>query len=329
MFIICEIKIFFFNYIKFFRIILIRLLICFSSSNLISIWIRLEINFYSFLPILIIKRNFKHEKSLIIYFWTQRIASNTFLFLILSTKTITISYSSMSFLRVILIFKIGIFPFHTWILSIIEKISWFITAFILSIQKILPIIILSIILFKTRINILIIFNTIFSRLRGIKTFSLRKIFIFSSLNHLSIILFSILYSKKTTFIYITLYTIINFSLSKIFEKSKIDIINQLFYQSKKRIKSFSRILIVIRIIGLPPFLGFIPKTIIFVYILENKEIFYLRMFLILNTLSTYFYLRIIVTNMILTLNKEKNTIKNIFNFNTILIYSFLTNFLLI
>lgn len=266
-----------------------------------------------------------------IYFWIQRIASNSFIFFILIRKILK-NDELINYLLIVIIFlKIGIFPFQLWILRMAEKLSWFIIAFILTIQKFLPIIIISILLSKNKIIIMIILNSIAASLIGLKSFSIRKIIIFSSINHLTIMLLSLLISKKTTTIYILIYTFINFITSKLFYKLNYNFIYNIFIREKSNLtSSLSIIIIIFRIIGLPPFLGFVPKTIVFIFLIEKTQFILITTFLVSNTIRRFFYLRIIFSNLIISYNnqKMKKSIKNK-TIYLVLILPFIRNFLII
>nr|YP_010892052.1 NADH dehydrogenase subunit 2 [Frankliniella panamensis]WJO89735.1 NADH dehydrogenase subunit 2 [Frankliniella panamensis] len=324
-------KMFFLNSMKFILLIIMSILLALSSSNLISMWMSFEINFYSFLPMLVNKKVYESEKSMVIYFWIQSIASNSFIFLVLTSKILKNNELLTYLLLMLMFLKMGMFPFQLWILSMSEKLSWFMMAFVLSIQKFLPMIMISMLLSKNKMIMLMIINSVVASLSGLKTFSMRKIMIFSSMNHLTVMLLSLLMSKKTTTIYILIYTFTNFVMSKLFYKLNYNFIYNIFIKEKMNpASSLSMMMIVFSMMGLPPFLGFVPKTMVFIFLMEKTQFVLLTIFLISNTVSSFFYLRMVFSNLIMSYNNQKAK-KNIKNKTVyfILIMPFMSNFLMI
>nr|AIA77270.1 NADH dehydrogenase subunit 2 [Frankliniella occidentalis] len=324
-------KMFFLNSTKFFMLIFLSIFLALSSSNFVSMWMSFEINFYSFLPLLINKKVYESEKSMMMYFWIQSIASNSFIFFMLISKILKNDELINYLLMVMMFLKMGMFPFQLWMLSMAEKLSWFMMAFILTIQKFLPMIMISMLLSKNKMIIMMILNSIAASLMGLKSFSMRKIMIFSSMNHLTIMLLSLLISKKTTTIYILIYTFMNFITSKLFYKLNYNFIYNIFISEKSNLtSSLSMIMIIFSMMGLPPFLGFVPKTMVFIFLIEKTQFILMTTFLVSNTISSFFYLRMIFSNLIMSYNnqKMKKSIKNK-TIYLVLILPFMSNFLMI
>lgn len=181
----------------------------------------------------------------------------------------------------------------------------------MSIQKIIPIIII-LQIFKTKIVIfLCILNSFIAATRGITRFSLRKLIGFSSINHLRIILISLLLSKKTLKIYFLIYSIITFTATKTMEKLNLNFLSQtIIYLKQNKLNNIIIMFIFLRIAGIPPFLGFIPKIITVIIIIKAKIFLTSIFILVFNTLTTFFYLRISINNFILNLNHQKTVKTN-------------------
>lgn len=137
-------------------------------------------------------------------------------------------------------------------------------------------------------------------------FSTRKIIGFSSVNHLSIIIIAIILSKKILKIYFLIYFYITFLATKTIKFLNINFIFQrITIKRNNKINNISIIIIFLRIAGIPPFLGFLPKILTLIVILKREIFLSSLIILILNTISTYFYLRLSLNNILLNFNNLK------------------------
>lgn len=215
--------------------------------------------------------------------------------------------------------KIGFFPFHFWVPSTIEGLNWFNCFILTTIQKIVPLIILFIITTQKIIIIFCLVNSLIASIRGINQFSIRKIIRFSSINHLSLLIIRIFLSKKLFKIYFLTYSIITLFTFRIIAKLNLRYI----FQTLRIIKSnkilyLTLIIALLRMAGTPPLLGFFPKMIVILIIIEVKMFLPSLILLITNVLATYFYTRITIRRLFLNLRVPKFQKKTFGNFTFIL-----------
>lgn len=307
MFNIYEIKnVFLLQNFLFFFILILRIFISLSSDSLLGIWIGIEINLFTAITIFNINQKTINEKSIITYFLVQRISSVIILFSILFIITRITTSNLFWFLFILSIFiKLGVFPFHFWILTTIEGLSWIICFILLRLQKIIPLIILILIIHQKIIMIIVIINRIVASLRGLTTFSLRKILGFSSINHLSLILLSVIFSKKLFKTYFLIYIILTYISTLLFQKINANFISQIFLINNNKIIKLNVLITFFRIAGIPPFLGFLPKFIIIVKMTEFLVILPIFFILIRNTISTFFYIRLCFSSLFINFNSRK------------------------
>jgi len=113
-------------------------LLCFSSMNWIIIWLCLEINTITF-SFLIRHTNMQAEgiECGLKYFILQSRASACMLFciIIFAEKTAKIKMG----LPLLLLFKLGIVPIHTWFVLVGSKINWSMLTVLITWQKMIPI----------------------------------------------------------------------------------------------------------------------------------------------------------------------------------------------
>lgn len=67
----------------------------------------------------------------------------------------------------------------------------------------------------------------------------------------------------------------------------------------------TNIILFLRIAGIPPLLGFIPKIITVILIIKRNIIITTLLILINNTFSTFFYIRISLNNLLINFNIKK------------------------
>nr|AXS66091.1 NADH dehydrogenase subunit 2 [Megacyllene sp. KM-2017] len=299
--------------ILFVNTLIIGTLISISSYSWFSMWMGLEINLLSMIPLMTDKNNIFSSESALKYFITQALASSTVLFsiIMMSNSNEFIPQNSENFLYMMmnsaLLIKLGAAPFHSWFPEVMEGLNWMNCLIMLTWQKIAPMILImynmQMTLFFTTV---IIASTIIGGLIGINQTSLRKIMAYSSINHIGWMIAS-MYSFSIWSSYFLIYCLISFNIVMMFK------INNLFWMSQvswilKQSKSF-KIMFMLNFLslgGIPPFIGFFPKWIT-INSMVSKNFYFLSVILIIFTLVTLFlYLRITFSAM--TINSEETLI---------------------
>lgn len=275
-------------------------LISISSSSWLGIWIGLEINLLSFIPLIIDNKNILSRESAIKYFLTQTFASLIFLFVsiiyIIKFNTLfninTLLYQNL-IINSAMLLKLGAAPFHFWFPNIIEGLSWINSLILLTWQKLAPLIIISYSIYHEIIYLFIIFSTLIGSIGGLNQTSLRKILAYSSINHLGWLLTALLFNNILWIFYFLLYAIINFSIILIFNIFNLFNINQIFiFNNKFPLLKFCLLINFLSLGGLPPFLGFLPKWIVIENLISIKNIFILFFIVIIALITLFFYIRL-------------------------------------
>nr|APX39849.1 NADH dehydrogenase subunit 2 [Longitarsus tabidus] len=317
----------------FFSTLIMGTLISISSYNWFSMWIGLEINLLSIIPLFKSHTNSFPTEATLKYFITQALASTIILFTMISSMNLTeflynYNYWLMMILNSALLTKLGAAPFHFWFPEVMEGLNWLNGLLLLTWQKLAPMILLMYNLNMTIFfSMIIIFSSIISGIYGINQISLRKILSYSSINHIAWMMASMLNMKNIWLIYFSIYSVISLNIILIFYYFNIFFIPQLFlFLNKDKMIKLLFIFNFFSLGGLPPFLGFFPKWLVINNLTENN--FYsLSMILIISTLVTlFYYIRLTLPS--LTLNYEEffvhNQTKNkykIIIFNMISIFS--------
>lgn len=301
------------------------------SSSWFRVWIGLEINLLSFIPLTIKLNNLFSSEASLKYFLTQALASRVLLFSIIlfsfliEWKIITNFNSKINIiLASSLIIKTGMAPFHFWFPIVIEGLNWINNIILITWQKIAPIILLSFCLNDYFFYFAIIMSVSFGSFGGLNQTSLRKLIAFSSINHLGWIVAGILNNQNIWKIYFIFYCFLSITIIFLFNRLKVFNLNQIF--SSFNFKFLIKTVIFIPLLslgGLPPFLGFFPKWLV-IDLLISLNIFFLLIIIINLTLITlYFYLRISYSAFLLNHNEINWNFTYYFNRKKKLIFSFL------
>nr|AML26794.1 NADH dehydrogenase subunit 2 [Scarabaeidae sp. BMNH 1274753] len=285
-------------------------LISISSYSWMSMWLGLEINLLSIIPLISNTNNLMASEAALKYFITQALTSTLLLFSIILMSmnlmyNINMNFYLMLILNTALLTKMGAAPFHFWFPEIIEGLTWFNSFIMLTWQKIAPMILImytNMTLFY--ISIIIIISSMISGIMGINQVSLRKILAYSSINHIAWMLASLMFIETIWTYYFTIYSIITINIVIIFKKFNIFYIKQLFTSMNNHpMIKFFFMLNFFSLAGLPPFLGFFPKWLTIQVLIQNN-FYFVTFILIITTLMTlYFYMRITLSTLTLTMNE--------------------------
>lgn len=271
-----------------------------STESWFIAWIGLEVNLLSFIPLILRKKNKYSTESALKYFLIQALGS---LFIILAT-CLTTSTTWASLIIIIRLFlKTGAAPSHQWIPAVAEGISWPIFAILITLQKVNPLVLIFFLSKETTLHYVIILYSVISAIigaiGGLLQNSLRKILTYSSIAHLSWILSTLICSSWIWLTYFLIYAFILISLIYIFELLQISSLNHLISINKSYL-SFITSASILSLAGLPPFTGFLPKFIALTQLINSEQAFILAPLLIGTFISLFFYVRLLLTNLLLT-----------------------------
>nr|AXS66440.1 NADH dehydrogenase subunit 2 [Staphylinoidea sp. 10 KM-2017] len=292
--------------IMFLILILMSTMISISSTSWFGMWLGLEINLLSIIPLMNSSKNSLSNEASLKYFVIQAISSTIFLMSIILLSNQLFSFNSIIImLNSSLLTKMGAAPFHFWFPEVMEGISWFNSFLMLTWQKITPFILM---MYNFNINmffcVIIIICMIISGFMGINQISLRKILVYSSINHLGWMIASLFYSIYIWKFYFIIYFIITFNIIILFYYMNIFYMKQLFMKMNNNF--YLKLLFILNFLslgGIPPFLGFLPKWLV----IQNLN--YLNMsimsflMIILTLFTLYFYMRLSFPTLILNIDQ--------------------------
>nr|UFR82799.1 NADH dehydrogenase subunit 2 [Eudicella quadrimaculata] len=281
-------------------------LISISSYSWMGMWMGLEINLLSIIPLMSSTKNMMNSEATLKYFVVQALASTIFLFsIIISSIYFSFNLNHSIYISLILntslLTKMGAAPFHFWFPEVMEGLNWLNSAIMLTWQKIAPMIL---IMYSNKNTmyfiIIIILSMLISGTLGINQTSMRKILAYSSINHIGWMMSAILISPSIWNYYFIIYCVITVNIVTILWTLNIFHINQLYISlnSNPMIKFFF-MMNFLSLGGLPPFLGFLPKWLLINSLILSN--FYLLAFVmtIMTLITLYFYMRISFSTLLL------------------------------
>ena len=244
--------------IGFFISLMVSIFLALRRSSSLCLWLALELNILSFLPIIFSERIEALIESTFKYFLIQSIGS--IIFLTGSLFLLKRPFPLFSLLNTLPIFlKLGVPPLHGWFVSILSSVSLK-TLFILStIQKWIPLIILIHIKINTTLVMIVIFTTsVISLTLGVSRISFPKILAASSVNNLIWLILASQINPFLLLLVLCIYTLLVLSLVMLVKlagnanlgrrsRTSPTLLNLIFF-------SF------LSLGGLPPLLGFLRKA---------------------------------------------------------------------
>nr|YP_010160580.1 NADH dehydrogenase subunit 2 [Grapsus albolineatus]QRH17766.1 NADH dehydrogenase subunit 2 [Grapsus albolineatus]UBD09502.1 NADH dehydrogenase subunit 2 [Grapsus albolineatus] len=289
------------SYFLFFFSLVLGPIISISSTSWFGAWIGLELNALSFIPLIAMKMNPYYSESALKYFLIQALGSA----LLIMSSFILISTFEMAsiFLFLALLLKLGAAPFHFWFPQVMEGLAWPQAFLLMTLQKLAPMILLSYLITSnlvTKMTIMAAMLTaVIGALGGLNNMHLRKIIAFSSINHMSWMLMALSVGDSFWLFYFLVYTIIVLSATTTFSSLQTFTLSDLVQSERSSV--FNSTLISMNFLslgGLPPLTGFIPKWLT-IQIMADLNLFIPLFFLLVSALITlYFYLRIIISFLI-------------------------------
>nr|QVV23891.1 NADH dehydrogenase subunit 2 [Hyalomma excavatum] len=289
-------------------ILTITIMTAISSNFWFIYWLMMEINLMAFIPIMN-NHKLKNYLSIIVYFIIQSFSSTLFFF---SSSFFTLNSMLLfiNILNIAILIKLAIIPFHYWILLMSESLDFFSLFILLTMQKMIPLLIIE--KFMTKLSLyLVILSTIFSSMLMMKLKLFKKILILSSISHLGWILTMIFYKINFWISYLIIYALIINSLIKTCQIFNISLINNMMMMKMSYKIKLHLVSNMMSLGGMPPFMGFFIKA-FSILILMKHTIIFIFILIISSLMNLFIYIRFMTPSFFLS---AKNTKNLFFTFN--------------
>nr|AUW35235.1 NADH dehydrogenase subunit 2 [Dinophilus gyrociliatus] len=258
-----------------------------SSTNWIIMWILLEINMISFIPLLNMSNS--QNDTPIKYFLPQAVGS---MFILLGGVASS-SFNPQIFIMLGIFMKLAVVPFHQWFPSVMNSSNWLLCFMLSFWQKLAPLFMLFSLSLTNKISsipmlTIALSSALFGALMGMTQTQMRSIMAFSSISHNGWIISALMVSLTASMSYFLMYGLLILILFPMLHKLSINNIKQLKMFPLLSILPTS--LAILSIAGMPPLLGFFPK-IMALTAMVNNQMWLTSFILILSSLlSLFFYM---------------------------------------
>nr|YP_010528136.1 NADH dehydrogenase subunit 2 [Cimbex luteus]QPM99412.2 NADH dehydrogenase subunit 2 [Cimbex luteus]UXW64277.1 NADH dehydrogenase subunit 2 [Cimbex luteus] len=280
-------------------------MITINSSSWIGAWMGMEISLLSFIPLMMMKyKMFESSNSMMIYFMIQASSSCFLLFFTLMNKMEFFFYKidlMNYFIQFSLLMKIGAAPFHWWTPKISNLLNWKICFILLTWQESNPLIMISLAKFSNLIYYSIIISLMIGSIIGLNQASLKLIITYSSINHISWLLISMMLNFYIFMIYFIIYIITILLICLFLNNFNINYMNQMFENNyiKKYMWKFYLISLFFSLKEIPPMLGFFPKFKIGLLNSKLDDFRCISAFIIFSLITLLFYMYPMMSSLIL------------------------------
>nr|YP_009184297.1 NADH dehydrogenase subunit 2 [Calyptophractus retusus]ALO62306.1 NADH dehydrogenase subunit 2 [Calyptophractus retusus] len=307
-----------------FTIILLNLFlgttITMISSHWLLIWMGLEMNMFSMIPILMVKPSPRATEAATKYFLTQATASMLLMLAVIINLTHSGQWTIMKMfnptasctMTAALAMKLGLAPFHFWVPEVTQGTPLMPGLILLTWQKVAPMAILYQIYPYINLNLMLtmaILSIMIGGWGGLNQTQLRKIMAYSSIAHMGWMMTIIMFNPTLTLLNLLIYltmTITMFILLII--NSSTTTLSMSLMWNKTPILTTIALTTLLSMGGLPPLSGFLPKWMIVQELTKNDMIMLPTIMAMLALLNLYFYMRLIYSTS-LTLFPSTNNMK--------------------
>nr|QLY89838.1 NADH dehydrogenase subunit 2 [Bathyomphalus contortus] len=257
------------SYLMFLFMVLISPLIGLSSSDWVISWLGMEVGMFGLIPLLMLKSGSKEP--VMKYFLIQSLSSALILIAGILLFSHIFNFSLLFILGMSM--KLGFFPGHFWVISVIENLSWFSNMMVLGPVKIAPFGFLSLIENTNMFLILSSLSIFAGAILGLNQSNIRGMLGASSISHSGWMILAMIYGFL--WMYMVIYMMI---LMFTF----ISLNNFEFLTSSMCLISMS---------GLPPFMMFLAKMKVFFYLSFNLEYIVFSILIVSSVISLFYYLK--------------------------------------
>nr|UBA17429.1 NADH dehydrogenase subunit 2 [Orestes guangxiensis] len=295
-------------------ILILSVVISISSNSWFVVWMGMEINMMSFMPLIMSKKDMMSKEASLTYFMVQTIAS---MFLMMSIIMMLLNNNMMNntmpaLMMSALMMKSGISPFHFWLPKVMEGMNWYNCFILMTWQKIMPMMMMSNFIKINWITMLaIIMSILVGAIGGLNQTSLRKLMAYSSISNNGWMLMAMLISEVMWIMYFIIYMIMTMIMTMSMNMYMNYHMNQLISMSESTIKKLMLMLNMMSISGLPPMLGFMPKWLVIQSNMTENQFMLMGVMIIMTLITIYYYLRVMFSAMMLSPIEQKWSSKTI------------------
>nr|YP_010157577.1 NADH dehydrogenase subunit 2 [Fieberiella septentrionalis]QRG29276.1 NADH dehydrogenase subunit 2 [Fieberiella septentrionalis] len=277
------------------NVTMIGVMVTICSNNWISMWMGMEMSLLAIIPLMLTKKKTSSESSMK-YFITQSVAS-TILLLSIMIMLIGVNMNCEIYMAISMAIKIGVAPFHNWMMIMIEGLEYELIILILTLMKIPPLNILSYL--NINLNSIIILSMIVGAIMSLNQSSVRKIMGYSSIFNMGMML-SMINNKTMMSLFMMIYMMLTLMFIKPINELKINFINQFNLNEKNSNMKLNLWILILSMGGFPPLMGFFNKYMVIQNLIFNKQLLLTVIMIMMSLIVMFFYMR--MTFNLITIN---------------------------
>nr|YP_003795362.1 NADH dehydrogenase subunit 2 [Anilius scytale]ACO58422.1 NADH dehydrogenase subunit 2 [Anilius scytale] len=275
-----------------------------ASTHWLMIWMCLEINMLSMIPVISKPNHPRATEAATKYFLTQTLASMTMLFSATMNAMTTSQWdmmlmtnkTAMTLATLALMMKLAAAPFHFWLPEVTQGSSTLTSLTILTWQKLAPLSILLTLSNKMNQTILstsAMLSILIGGLGGLNQTQLRKLMAFSSIAHTGWILATMTMAPNISTLTMLIYIMSTTPIFLMLHMSSMKTIKDIgtMWTTSPQMTSMLT-LTILSLSGLPPLTGFMPKWLILNKLTTFNMLIEATTMALMSLLSLYFYLRL-------------------------------------
>nr|QHD26804.1 NADH dehydrogenase subunit 2 [Murex trapa] len=293
-----------------------------SSMHWLGIWAGLEINLIGFLPMLVYQKSMLESESAVKYFIVQALGSSMLIFGSLSSFGISFTWDIFNYGEGLEMFgllvmlsglcvKLGLFPFHYWLPSVMAGLPWLTCLLLATWQKLAPLFLMVCLLDISKCYLLVFFLCVVSAgsslvggLGGMNQTQVRALLAYSSIGHLGWMVFAMLHSEWSMKFYLSVYILISLCMFFSLWKSDLSTMKDIDSLKMNSTAQMNVMLLLLSLGGLPPLLGFVSKWSVILVSTSNPWLSVLFILILGSLMSLFYYLTLFFSVFVSTMKKE-------------------------
>nr|YP_010437809.1 NADH dehydrogenase subunit 2 [Neurobasis chinensis]UTB53941.1 NADH dehydrogenase subunit 2 [Neurobasis chinensis] len=267
-------------------------IISISSNQWIIMWVGLEMNLMSFIPMMKTSSSPYESEASMKYFLVQAMASAILMMTILMVEVGMLKEMMNNTLMMTLFIKMGAAPFHMWYPGVMQGLSWMNCLILMTWQKLAPMVMFSYLMKSNYIMMTVVFLSAMAGTIGtMNQTSIRKLMAYSSVSHISWMIMAMSMNTYYWMMYFSLYTMMNIATVMIFWQNEMFHLSQILNSNGGSATKMVMFTSILSLGGMPPFLGFIPKWVMIQSMMMQQNYMTIMVMVMSTLIVLYTYLR--------------------------------------